>query len=589
MTEQKAKQTPAGGVLVGKREGQTIIHDKGTQGGYFVGKLHKEGGIQGINKSTGQPIEVQGGEVIITAPAVADQSKREFEGEMLTNREILSKINEKGGGVSLENGGEIYYTGTSYNYGGKTMTDYEIMKAMNGCGCEDEYEDGGDLISVNVVESKNQKNSFGNNLPLGDKRFDIKSNNKIVGHIVVGSRWYNEKSTKPDYYEVVKSFVKDQNKGIGTKAYIKLIAILDKPLHSDMVRTPQAESVWKKLEKLNLAKKSKDDIVYESFANGGQLNLMNESKKGDHTSRDLNNYNDVLDMEADGMVGAETSLYADGGLIAPNGHKTNLTPEQYKLVRTPEFKAWFGDWENDPANSSKVVDDNGEPLVVYHGTYVENPFYIFDFDKADLGFHFGTYEQAKNRSETKLFFKGRKSIVNSFFLNIKTIFESTDIGEWEYPQRYIDMFVSDGLISESDAKKNGFYRLVQREENKQIREYLLNKYGKFGGFVYNNKYEGKGNSFIVLNPNQIKLADGSNTKFDGNNPDIRYADGGDVKPYDANMEGDSAHLIKEEKLTEKEINETIETLEILYESSTKKEKQDIKEAIEVLKMILNTY
>ena len=288
------------------------------------------------------------------------------------------------------------------------------------------------------------------------------------------------------------------------------------------------------------------------------------------------------------MVGAETGLYANGGLIAPNGSRSNLTPELYKLVRTPAFKEWFGDWENEPENASKVVDENGEPMVVYHGTYVENPFYIFDFDKADLGFHFGTYEQAKNRSETKLFFKGRKSIVNSFFLNIKTIFESTDIGEWEYPQRYIDMFVSDGLISESDAKKNGFYRLVQREENKQIREYLLNKYGKFGGFVYNNKYEGKGNSFIVLNPNQIKLADGSNTTFDGNNPDIRYANGGDVKPYDANMEGDSAHLIKEEELSQENIKEAIETLEILSSTATRKEKQDIKEATEVLKMLFQT-
>lgn len=139
ITLEKAKNTPAGGVLVGKREGQTIIHDKGTQGGYFVGRLHKENGIKGINKTTGQPIEVQGGEVIITAPAVADQTKREFEGQMLTNREILSKINEKGGGVSFEQGGdvpnELYYTGSSYNYGGKTMTDYEIMKSMNDCGC----------------------------------------------------------------------------------------------------------------------------------------------------------------------------------------------------------------------------------------------------------------------------------------------------------------------------------------------------------------------------------------------------------------------------------------------------------------------
>jgi hypothetical protein len=116
----------------------------------------------------------------------------------------------------------------------------------------------------------------------------------------------------------------------------------------------------------------------------------------------------------------------------------------------------------------------------------------------------------------------------------------------------------------------------------------LNKYGKFGGFVYNNKYEGKGNSFIVLNPNQIKLADGSNTTFDGNNPDIRYANGGDVKPYDANMEGDSAHLIKEEELSQENIKEAIETLEILSSTATRKEKQDIKEATEVLKMLFQT-
>ena len=604
MTEQKAKQTPAGGVLVGKREGQTIIHDKGTQGGYFVGKLHKEGGIKGINKSTGQPIEVQGGEVIITAPAVADQSKREFEGEMLTNREILSKINEKGGGVSLENGGEIYYTGTSYNYGGKTMTDYEIMQSMNDCGCEDEYEDGGTIITY--------KNKY-------NKKYGYSANES-----------HNLEEIAKDTGISLKGLQQIYNKGIG--AY-KTNPESVRP----NVKSKEQWAMARVYSAVMGGKASKIDANELKMNYGGQLNLMNESKKGDHTSRDLNNYNDLMDVGVDGQVGAESGLFADGGgvgerltkkviqfnalnngwyletiggygnpiavlydkngkeikfstkweikdkwstyfeeigiigvlkdpnypksyhliykkdtpfakggLIAPNGKTSNLTPEQYKLVRTPEFKEWFGDWENDPENASKVVDENGEPLVVYHGTYVENPFYIFDFDKADLGFHFGTYEQAKNRSETKLFFKGRKSIVNSFFLNIKTIFESTDIGEWEYPQRYIDMFVSDGLISESDAKKNGFYRLVQREENKQIREYLLNKYGKFGGFVYNNKYEGKGNSFIVLNPKQIKLADGSNTTFDNMNPDIRYATGGDVKPYDANMDGDSADTMYKE-------------------------------------------
>lgn len=64
---------------------------------------------------------------------------------------------------------------------------------------------------------------------------------------------------------------------------------------------------------------------------------------------------------------------------APNGKPTNLTERQWIQVRTPSFKEWFGDWEkfagmeggvwNDAESSvSKVVDANGEPMVVYHGT-----------------------------------------------------------------------------------------------------------------------------------------------------------------------------------------------------------------------------
>ncbi len=55
-------------------------------------------------------------------------------------------------------------------------------------------------------------------------------------------------------------------------------------------------------------------------------------------------------------------------LKAPNGKDTNLTPKQWVDVRTSRFKNWFGDWENDPANASKVVDENGEPMVMYHGS-----------------------------------------------------------------------------------------------------------------------------------------------------------------------------------------------------------------------------
>ena len=74
------------------------------------------------------------------------------------------------------------------------------------------------------------------------------------------------------------------------------------------------------------------------------------------------------------------SAIANGTFMkAPNGNPTNLTEKQWLQVRTKAFKDWFGDWENDPANASKVVDENGEPKVVYHGTAIE--FSEFDFGK----------------------------------------------------------------------------------------------------------------------------------------------------------------------------------------------------------------
>lgn len=53
---------------------------------------------------------------------------------------------------------------------------------------------------------------------------------------------------------------------------------------------------------------------------------------------------------------------------APNGKPTNLNEQQWLQVRTKAFKNWFGDWINDPDNASKVVDENGEPRVMYHGS-----------------------------------------------------------------------------------------------------------------------------------------------------------------------------------------------------------------------------
>jgi hypothetical protein len=195
------------------------------------------------------------------------------------------------------------------------------------------------------------------------------------------------------------------------------------------------------------------------------------------------------------------SKYEDGGLIAPNGKKSNLTPEQYKLVRTPAFKKWFGDWEKDTENSSKVVDENGEPLVVFHGT--DKDFNVFsEKGKGNrvLGYFFTADKDfSENYGETKL-----------YFLNIKKI------------KKYVaEKF--DYLNTKQNAE-NGYWDI---EKEKLLKDsyngILIDRNDFFAGINIKRK------DFIAFNPNQIKLADGSNTTFDGNNDDIRFEQGGEIK------------------------------------------------------------
>jgi hypothetical protein len=111
--------------------------------------------------------------------------------------------------------------------------------------------------------------------------------------------------------------------------------------------------------------------------------------------------------------------YEQGGLLAPNGKQSNLTPEQWNLVRTTEFKSWFGDWENDPENSSKVVDENGEPMVVYHGTnkkwWINNKF-IFD-PKLE-----GHITETKRGNYGGIYFSSNKNVAISYGKNIVEVF-----------------------------------------------------------------------------------------------------------------------------------------------------------------------
>jgi hypothetical protein len=63
-------------------------------------------------------------------------------------------------------------------------------------------------------------------------------------------------------------------------------------------------------------------------------------------------------------TGKESMVSGMGSKVVPKSEF------RYRLERTPLFKAWFGDWENAPESraTSKILDESGEPALMYHGT-----------------------------------------------------------------------------------------------------------------------------------------------------------------------------------------------------------------------------
>jgi hypothetical protein len=189
-------------------------------------------------------------------------------------------------------------------------------------------------------------------------------------------------------------------------------------------------------------------------------------------------------------------------LLAPNGKPSNLTAEQYKLVRTPEFKKWFGDWENEPEIASKVVDSNGEPLVVYHGTG-------YDFN------------------EFKAKYDNRGIALNFFTDSKKTALQ--------YGSKIKSLFLKINELNVIDGNSRGFNDVYDQTMLSTEFRNLNNSYEEdFEGLIIYDIYDhptgkkkgNKSNVYVVKYPNQIKLADGTNTTFDSKNNDIRYNKGG---------------------------------------------------------------
>lgn len=223
------------------------------------------------------------------------------------------------------------------------------------------------------------------------------------------------------------------------------------------------------------------------------------------------------------MESIKSKAIADGTFMkAPNGKHTNLTERQWLQVRTKSFLNWFGDWINNPSEASKVVDENGEPLVVYHNT--KNEFSIFKrgFSSEHM-FHFGTIKSANDRAAN--------GITLPVFLNIKTLKEWEDHVH-EDKQDIIERLLEDGLITKEQftqlRKKFGRFDLNRNDDTESevqsIVEVLKENNVADFGISYINQLEGKGDtSYALFNSNQIKSATSNNGDFSTTNDDVYYS------------------------------------------------------------------
>ena len=227
-------------------------------------------------------------------------------------------------------------------------------------------------------------------------------------------------------------------------------------------------------------------------------NLVPLSRRFNARVDDINESNDGSD------VPRETKN------LAPNGKPSNLSDELYMVVRTDNFKRWFGDWENDPENASKVIDENGEPLVVWRGQGSEH-------DEIKSTSYF-----TESRS-----FARRFGNASAYFLNIRHPYVvDADFDPFDA--------IYTGRLADGEVEKMGFvldypYENADGDTDEERAAVSVDSIVSKVFYDHSNKYDGVivydcededmiSNQYVNFESNQVKSV--------GNNGD--FGDGGNV-------------------------------------------------------------
>lgn len=198
---------------------------------------------------------------------------------------------------------------------------------------------------------------------------------------------------------------------------------------------------------------------------------------------------------------------------------SNVNKKINKITQSKQFVRWFGDWQNSPKSASKVVDGNGEPLVVYHQT--GNDFTVFDTKHTGAG-------AFDSEMPTGIFMKptsdniglsGNKQM--ALYANIRNPLTVNNRAE-------LVRFYEQNIDGYKEAREDINNIDSEYEASKKAKS-LIDDYfrsSNYDGVIVNNDVGSFGRStktYIAFENTQVKSATNNIGTFDGKNPDIRYA------------------------------------------------------------------
>ena len=207
------------------------------------------------------------------------------------------------------------------------------------------------------------------------------------------------------------------------------------------------------------------------------------------------------------VYNAEQVKSVTGNLGEYDREKKDIRYSLRSAPTTPEFKRWFGD--------SKVVDADGKPLMVYHGTKAFDEY--GEAEGEAISQFAGVPNWFAEEPYTASGYAGAEGSMYPAYLSIKkpltiTNFNMNDDADAAYAlARRLGVDVG-SLYLAKDAKA---YNVVS---SPQFVEAAQN-----AGYDGIKVKEGEYNTYAAFEPTQIKSATGNIGTYDPNNPDIRYS------------------------------------------------------------------